>query len=276
MQSQIEKLRLLQSEGSTDILSTLRMVEINPIEICNRKCEFCPRADDDLYPNQNLKIAQETIYKIANDLQEINFDGRVGFVGFGEPTLHKELCQLIKIIKTVDNIKWIEVNTNGDFLDKNKIKNLADAGCTTLTVSMYDNDISKTLYELAEGIDIEIVPRHCYPEKFELKLVNRIDMLREDKKINHNRNCYLTFYKMFIDWNGDVLVCSEDWGRESNVGNVLTESIKDIWLGRKLLEYRKNLIHGNRSNCGPCNKCNINGTLFGKTQAERFRHTYDL
>jgi len=276
MQSQIEKLRLLQSEGSTDILSTLRMVEINPIEICNRKCEFCPRADDDLYPNQNLKIAQETIYKIANDLQEINFDGRVGFVGFGEPTLHKELCQLIKIIKTVDNIKWIEVNTNGDFLDKNKIKNLADAGCTTLTVSMYDNDISKTLYELAEGIDIEIVPRHCYPEKFELKLVNRIDMLREDKKINHNRNCYLTFYKMFIDWNGDVLVCSEDWGRESNVGNVLTESIKDIWLGRKLLEYRKNLIHGNRSNCGPCNKCNINGTLFGKPQAERFRQTYDL
>ena len=26
---------------------------------------------------------------------------------------------------------------------------------------------------------------------------------------------------MFVDWNGDVLFCSNDWGREHIVGNLL-------------------------------------------------------
>jgi len=276
MQSKIEQLRETQTLGVSNLANTLKMIEINPIEICNRKCEFCPRADDGLYPNKSLKINLETVEKIKQDLIEMNFDGRVGFVGFGEPTLHKQLCELIKTIREVQSVKWIEVNTNGDFLTRETVKNLYDAGCTTLTVSMYDNDITSMLEELVKGLDIELVPRHCYSENFELKLVNRIDIIKNEKELNINRHCYLPFYKMFIDWNGDVLVCSEDWGRESNVGNVLESSVKDIWLGSKLLEYRKQLSQGKRSNCSPCNKCNINGTLFGKEQAQRFIKEYAL
>lgn len=34
----------------------LSLVEINPTELCNRTCSFCPRNDPEVYPNQNLNI----------------------------------------------------------------------------------------------------------------------------------------------------------------------------------------------------------------------------
>ena len=31
-------------------------VDLNPTELCNRRCVFCPRKDDTFYPNQNLHV----------------------------------------------------------------------------------------------------------------------------------------------------------------------------------------------------------------------------
>lgn len=275
MQSEIEQLRHKQTNSIDDTaIGTLRMIEINPIEICNRKCYFCPRVFDE-YQNRSLKISKETVSKIACDLHYIQYTGRVGFVGYGEPTLHKQLPELIRTIAMVQTIQWIEVNTNGDFLTREKILEYKEAGCTNITVSMYDKDISDILYYMADGIDIEIVPRHCYPSKFELSLVNRNEIYKEKEILNIKRNCYIPAYKMFIDWNGDILICSEDWRRVSKLDNVLNTSIKDIWLNNpKLRHYRKNLFQANRAQCNPCNKCDINGTKFGTKQAETLKNSY--
>ena len=269
--SKIEELRSKQTQQQElTAIGTLRMIEINPIEICNRSCEFCPRSMPKLYPNQNLKTSNQLIEKIAQDLQEISYTGRVGFVGFGEPTLHKGLVKQIKIISQVKTISVIEVNTNGDFLTREKVKEYADAGLTHLTVSMYDKDISKQLESLVKGTCLELVVRHCYSEKFELKIVNRNEIFTGLESKSITRNCYIPFYKMFIDWNGTVLTCSEDWGRKSDLGNVFRSSIKDIWLGKAINQYRLKLGQGARKDCDPCKSCNINGTLWGHDQHKFF------
>ena len=36
-------------------------IDLNPTELCNRKCIFCPRVDEDEYPNQALHISLETV-----------------------------------------------------------------------------------------------------------------------------------------------------------------------------------------------------------------------
>lgn len=276
MQSEIEILRDQQAAGATDIVTSLRIVEINPIEICNRSCEFCPRSDPKLYANQKFKINFETTEKIAYDLKEINYNGRIGFVGFGEPLLHKQLSESIEIVRNiVTTARWIEVNTNGDFLTSELIKELADAGCTHLTVSMYDGDITDKLYKMKGHTNITITPRHCYSDHFELRLVNRKDIISESGSQNIQRSCFLPFYKIFIDWNGDVLVCGMDWGRKSHLGNVLKESINDIWTGELFASYRKELIKGNRKNCTPCNYCDVNGTLQGRDSFEIWKKHYD-
>lgn len=270
MHSEIEKLREEQIKGATTLGSTLRSIELNVTEFCNRKCEFCPRHDPTLYPNGKSRMSLNTIEKIANDLRDINYEGRIGFVGFGEPLAYPELCEAITIFKKT-NAKWIEVNTNGDFLSRKVVENLVKAGCTHLSVSMYDFDISDTLMSMSQGLDICVTPRHNYPQKFELQLVNRTAILDDSVVVDPiNRQCFVPFYEMFIDWNGDVLVCRNDWGRKGVVGNIMNSSIYDVWFSEQIVNYRKNLSQGKREKCVPCNKCNINGTRFGKESFDLF------
>ena len=266
----LNQLRELQASGATDLVSTLRSVQFNPVDICNRFCSFCPRSNPDIYTNKNWVISNETTTKVAVDLADMNFNGRIGFVGFGEPLLHKRLAEQIEIVAKYTNAQWIDVNTNGDFLTSDKIKDFANAGCTHVVVSMYDKDITEELTDMKGSTNIEIVPRHCYPEKFELQLVDRTNNIVGSKLKNINEPCYLPFYKMFIDWNGDVLVCSEDWARKSNLGNVHKSTVKKIWLGEEAMEYRKNLLQGLRSNKIPCSTCDINGTKYGKDSVDVF------
>lgn len=216
-------------------------------------------------------MSEYTAYTIARSLIKMGFNGRIGIVGFGEPLTHKGICEIVQILRIVD-AQWIEVNTNGDFLDRKIIEDLYRAGCTHITVSMYDKDISETLFDMAKGIPIVITPRHNYKEKFELQLVNRIEIL--DPSSVHsplNKPCYVPFYKMFIDWNGDVLICNNDWGRKGIVGNVNHDDIQDIWLSDNLRQYREFLQAGARDKCTPCNKCNIDGTKFGKESFDLFQ-----
>lgn len=259
----LHNLRTQQSSGATDKLSSLRSIQINPVDICNRFCDFCPRSNPDIYTNKNWVISESTTQKLADDLKDIKFNGRVGFVGFGEPLLHKKLARQIEIIAQTD-AKWIDINTNGDFLTAKKIKNFADAGCTHIMVSMYDKDITKELLEMRGDTNIEIMPRHCYPERFELTLVDRTNNILGKKLENITKPCYLPFYKMFIDWNGDALVCSEDWARKGILGNIHKTSIKEIWLGDEIIDYRNKLASGLRSGKSPCKNCNINGCVYGE------------
>lgn len=255
--------------------STLKSVELNVIEICNRSCSFCPRSDIELYPNSKYHMSLDTVKSIGSDLQEINYSGRISFAGFGEPLLYKNLPEAIKILKDkIHNVKLIEITTNGDFLTKEKIEELAIAGCHRLTVSMYDRDISKEINALSKNIDIQIAFKHCYEQRFELNLVNRVDIFKKENVLSRNARCNLPCYKMLIDYNGDVLICANDWDRQGIVGNVHAESIKNIWLGSTLTKYRKNLIDGFRGNLNPCKFCNIIGTIQGNESAEFFKSKY--
>jgi len=80
----------------------------------------------------------------------------------------------------------------------------------------------------------------------------------------------LPFYKFFIDWDGKVLLCNNDVGKVTDMGNIYNETIQDIWLGKKFNAYRKHLLAGDRKNCNPCNRCNIQGTLLGKESFDIF------
>lgn len=260
----IDYLRTAQQAGVSNLLSTLKTVEINPVDICNRACSFCPRSDSDLYPNTKEKMSLDLVSKIAIDLKDINYNGRVSFVGFGEPLLYKSLVDAVRIVSSVVPLcKWIEINTNADFLSKELAEELSLAGCTNLTISMYDTDISNELTAKLKGINLELTFKHCYQKNFEINLVNRSDIILQKETGNYQGQCFLPFYKMFIDWNGDVLVCCNDWGRNGIIGNVTSNSIEEIWFSDRMNAYRLSLKNGKRSDNDPCKYCNIQGTKYG-------------
>lgn len=266
--SLIDNLRIEQSNSAVDLISTLQTVELNIIELCNRTCSFCPRSDSTLYKNLNNQMSVNTVKSIASSLKSINYSNRISIAGFGEPFLHKQLVEYVKILSTAGNPKWIEIITNSDFLSYNKISELVNAGCTNLTISMYDKDISDEITQLVRDLPIDLTFKHCYSGN--MTLVNRVDILSNSSSLNINKPCYLPFYKMLIDWNGDVIICNNDWGRESIFGNVNKSSISDLWLHSKLTNIRETLSHGLRKNINPCKKCNIDGTMYGSQSFQIF------
>ena len=100
-------------------------------------------------------------------------------------------------------------------------------------------------------------------EHFELKPLN------EPLK----KPCYYPFYKVLIDHNGDVLICSNDWKKKAVVGNVIKEekSLVEIWSNEKFISFRKKLMMSDRSH-SPCNLCDVNGTLNGKKSFEKWKN----
>ena len=50
-----------------------KIIEVNPTELCNRKCSFCARSED--YPNQDLNFDLRNGYILKKRLQEMNWAG---------------------------------------------------------------------------------------------------------------------------------------------------------------------------------------------------------
>ena len=117
-------------------------------------------------------------------------------------------------------------------------------------------------------------------EKHGLILNNRSGVVDwvgvEDDTVENlkGKPCHYPFYKMFVDWNGDVLFCSNDWGREHVVGNLLTMSLHDVWFSKPMTKIRKRLMKGDRSK-SPCNKCSVDGSLFGKPSFDIIKDYYE-
>ena len=259
----IVELRRKQSIFIEDkVDNMLRSVQINPTELCNRTCSFCPRHDKKIYKNQNKHISIETIKNLCIGLKELNFKNRIGFVGFGAPLLCKTIIESIKTVKDlIPDIEYLEVNTNGDKLTKDIIKKLFDVGCSHISISMYDSDKSEYFLSLKKDIPIEMILRHHYNHNvnYNLNIVNRSDLLKGSKNIFNNNPCYLPFYKMLVDWNGDLLLCDNNWKKDIVFGNVNTDNLKDVWYGDKINKYRNILI--NNRNIKPCINCSVNGVF---------------
>lgn len=248
-------------------------IEISLTELCNRKCEFCPRVDGS-YPNQNLHMSIDLIDKIGHELRNINFKGAIGLCGYGEPMLHDNIYEVLRRLHGVD----VEIVTNGDQLTSRVIKDLYDSGLSHLQISMYDGphqiDIFESMLREAGINDANYsLKDRWYDENsdYGLCLTNRAGVMNlGPKEVELNKPCNYIAYSLMIDWNGDVLLCSQDWHKKRKFGNLTTISLVDAWLSSPMKKYRDRLIFGNRSS-HPCNLCNVGGTKLGSNHVVEWK-----
>jgi MoaA/NifB/PqqE/SkfB family radical SAM enzyme len=199
---------------------------------------------------------------IGQQLNEFKFAGRVGFVGFGEPLLNKDLKDCVSAIKLAcPSVRWLEVNTNGDFLTRDLVKDLIEHGCTDITVSMYDTDQSLHFNSMCKDLKVNLTLRHIYNSS-QLNLIDRIGIVKQNYK-DISRPCYMPFYKLFIDYNGDFLLCEQDWSRKTNRYNLQEINIQRFW-SETIDEFRRPLVCGQRDKQEPCRCCDVDGTLLGE------------
>ena len=247
-------------------------IEISLTELCNRKCVFCPRVDDK-YPNQNLHMSIDTIANIADELRELQFKGAVALCGYGEPMLHNDIYTVVKELHDID----VEIVTNGDKLNVDVMQKLYTSGLKHLQISMYDgpDQINKFINMINDaGIDKQTVSLRdrWYDETVDygLCLTNRAGTIEKGPKVNKQKPCNYLAYSLMIDWNGDILLCSQDWHKKRKFGNLASTTMLDAWMSRDMMKYRNMLISGNRSK-HPCSGCNVLGTRIGNNHARLWK-----
>lgn len=264
-------------------------VEISINGACNRRCHFCPRVVKEDYPNILDSLDMQLFDDLINDLVSINFDGRIAFSGFCEPLLSKNLDEYISKLRNKLNEITIEVVSNGDpLLAKNgvsRLKKLFESGLDTIKISMYDGPHQiKIFQDIKEKLKLSseqyiVRERYLGPDQsYGITISNRAGSVNlknekfELKPLDEplKQPCYYPFYKVLIDHNGDVLMCSNDWKKEKPMGNLSDNSLLKIWSNKKFVELRKKLMNKDR-NDKPCSVCDVNGLLNGKQAFEKWK-----
>lgn len=259
--------RYLNANIGNPRLLGLGVVEINPTELCNRVCSFCPRSNPEIYPNRNLNMSIETVKVLINQLRNANYTGDIHITGFGEPTLNPDILDIIKICSEHFHTEMI---TNGDRLTSGKLTHtqLKQSGLNTLIVDCYDGEGQvQEMQNLLEDCKIyyRIRNHHDTGDAELVKLYNynnRGGLVQKAETVF--RPCWLPFYKTFVDWDGSVQLCCNDWARaQSSFGNIHEINFDTIWMSKDFLEVRSNLIKGKRHCLNACKNCNTSGTQNG-------------
>lgn len=243
-------------------IDEVKVIEINPTELCNLKCNFCPRST--FYKNQNLNMTIETAEEIARQLRDIEYKGEVSITGRGEPTLHPQFKDIAEVFLK-DRTWKLKINTNIARFDR------------YYDTIMQFEKIVYNIYNKSETFYAQQLERFKDHPNVHIKF-KPLDMQWNDRPGFTNRagsfptnslpddlRCEVIFLKMFIDWDGTYRVCCEDWKEKISMGSIYDQSIREyIETNEQLQKYRKNLINGDRS-MSPCTNCThkINDNKYG-------------
>lgn len=213
--------------------------------------------------------------KMADELHRLKYEGAVVWCGYGEPLLHSNLASLIRPFRGLH----VEIVTSGDTLNSERINQLIEAGCDFFVISMYDgpeqSDKFRAMFEDAWRGDEYYLLRdrwHTDADDFGLKLTNRAGTVSAGHQVeaDASRHCLYLTYSMQVDWNGDVLLCSQDWTKRTRFGSLASQSMLDVWKSTPMMKRRRQLMRG-REGLSPCAGCNVQGDLHGKFHADAWR-----
>lgn len=67
--------------------------------------------------------------------------------------------------------------------------------------------------------------------------------------------CPFPLYSFAVNWNGEVSACQEDWAMKNIIGDLRTESVREIWRGEKRRDFLRTHLEGRRYVLPACANC---------------------
>lgn len=126
-------------------------IHIDPVNLCNFRCTFCPTSDRELLKQIGRPkgmMDPELFRKIVDDLQfmENKYDRRVSVLHLykdGEPLLHKKLHEMIAYAKQAGVARNVQTTSNGALLSREVADRLIESGLDAIRISVIHVDDSR-------------------------------------------------------------------------------------------------------------------------------------
>lgn len=267
-------------------------IELN--EGCNLGCSFCGlrgMREDGKEPWYPMK--RETVERIISEVSRVGWHCRFIFSMHGEPTLNKNAVPIIRMFRKAFPKSVLSMMSNGYgivHLNRQKrnidetIKAFRDAGLNDLIIDYYgpkgDAAVIETevnaynkvnpedsfiVEHLQTGVKLYSSNSSGFRILFNPPIQNTPAINRHlcnhcgaaaplDMSYNGKR-CVRPFRELTFRYDGSVALCCNDFRGEYPIGNILTQSIEDIWYSKRF-EAARILLYAGERTFTPCLGCN--------------------
>lgn len=234
-----------------------RQVLIETRTDCNNHCKFCPHA----FNKKTLGIMSWECYKqIINQLSDINYNGRIALMLSNEPLLEERMEEMIVYARQKSPRFFLDMTTNGTLLTVDKLDKFFKLGLDNININDYRNDRDKYPEKWSKYIEPIYSAYWNNPKvsfqkrKTDETLPNYAGNIPQKFNPKEFGFCNYPFRKLTIAFNGDILLCCDDFMYNTFYGNVQKDKLIDCWNNPELNKIRLSLLNNNR--IGLCERCN--------------------
>ena len=253
-------------------------IKIELTEGCNLYCKFCAIRAIRKGPGNYKFMTLKTALLIAKSIKKNGWTNiRFEFAMHGEPLMNPNHNRILKIFRRILPKSSIMVTSNGGPLLKMAKKNFYSLMDIVNILALDDYEHSgfikklKRKYKEFSFIDYpQMTPYKRYkPNEHYIIAMPDISKHKKKTRILHNTaglsapkdfsiihtRCYRPFRECSFNYNGDLLLCCNDFKNDFKIGNIRDKDIQELWNNKKIQSARKILYHKGRffSICYGCN-----------------------
>lgn len=201
-------------------------------------------------------MKKKVFLKILSDLKKLDYKGSIHPYLMNEALCDPRFKEWTGIIRAKFPENDIMINTNGDFIKNRKsLQGLVRAGLTNIVINLYDHKNDHLIRD-AEGLKGAEIKIRTLAYLKEREFWNRAGLVDISYKRKKKQSCNYVFRKLCINHLGNVILCCCDYHYKVVYGNIMKDSLINIWNSEKYRYFRKMHTEGKAKKLPLCKRCN--------------------
>jgi MoaA/NifB/PqqE/SkfB family radical SAM enzyme len=268
-------------------LRTVTNIEIEIGAFCNRRCSFCPNSFIDRISTSAL-MENALFHSIVSQLGCIDYAGTIRFHRYNEPLADRDyVLRRLREVRDLAPKASVLIQTNGDYLDRDFLDALYEAGCRRIFCTAYlkegapyDHDsaigtiegrarrlglpVAWTVQQPGIQVEAKIAYRDMdftmRARNFACGASDRGGSLATPSTVTRETPCFRPFDELQIEHDGTLMPCCElrsdfPGHRDHTLGTLKPgDSLVEAWSSAPYIAWRKALFSYEPKQA-PCANC---------------------
>jgi radical SAM protein with 4Fe4S-binding SPASM domain len=224
---------------------------------CNRTCHYCPVS---IHPKRQGRLDSDVVFDLLDQLKSYQYDRILHFHFYNEPLLDKRIPDFLSYGRQILPKAHIKLVTNGDLLTHDYLVKLIHTDLSLIKVSAHDQKTESRIKSIQTKLPRKMRQKVKVVNYYDgsAPLMNRGGSIEIDPDSFDLRSPYTSFgcdyaLNFHVTYQGNVILCCNDFHGEVNMGNIHTQSLEEIWEDSKPI--RKEIFLGYYEKYDICQEC---------------------